>query len=198
MTFAWRPGSQYDAASTRGADNVLASDSHAQFWSSFNKERIPHFCDSTVASPTARRDNVLASKCEYPPFRYPPFNVPDSLQPAQKVTETVSETVLSNCLWNRLRSPTLETRCREVGGNFLRIRANFLEDILFSLFLRRGRVEDANFFGANCFLCGELLDFVGHLWRWGFWQTMVALFAGMSFFPQSSFKITEVLCMDLF
>ena len=30
-----------------------------------------HFgCDSTVASLEARRDNVLASKCEYPPFRY--------------------------------------------------------------------------------------------------------------------------------
>ena len=34
---------------------------------------MSHLCDSTVASPTARRDNVLASKCEYPPFRYPPF-----------------------------------------------------------------------------------------------------------------------------
>ena len=32
-----------------------------------------HFCDSTVAGPTAQRDNLLASKCEYPPFRYPPF-----------------------------------------------------------------------------------------------------------------------------
>ena len=42
-------------------------------WSSFNKERMSHLCDSTVAGPTARRDNVLASKCEYPPFRYPPF-----------------------------------------------------------------------------------------------------------------------------
>ena len=28
-------------------------------------------CDSTVAGPTAQTDNVLASKCEYPPFRYP-------------------------------------------------------------------------------------------------------------------------------
>ena len=42
-------------------------------WSSFNKDRMSHLCDSTVAGPTARRDNVLASKCEYPPFRYPPF-----------------------------------------------------------------------------------------------------------------------------
>ena len=41
-------------------------------WSSFNKERMSHLCDSTVASPTARRDNVLASKCEYPLFRSPP------------------------------------------------------------------------------------------------------------------------------
>ena len=42
-------------------------------WSSFNKARMSHLCDSTVAGPTAQRDNVLASKCEYPPFRYPPF-----------------------------------------------------------------------------------------------------------------------------
>ena len=34
---------------------------------------MSHLRDSTVAGPTARRDNVLASKCEYPPFRYPPF-----------------------------------------------------------------------------------------------------------------------------
>ena len=34
------------------------------FWSSFNKERMSHLCDSTVAGPTARTDNVLASKCE--------------------------------------------------------------------------------------------------------------------------------------
>ena len=27
---------------------------------------------SMVAGPTAQRDNVLASKCEYPAFRYPP------------------------------------------------------------------------------------------------------------------------------
>ena len=31
MTFAWRPGSQYDVAATRGADSVLASDCRAQF-----------------------------------------------------------------------------------------------------------------------------------------------------------------------
>ena len=42
-------------------------------WPSFNKERMSHLCDSTVAGPTARRDNVLASKCEYPPFRHPRF-----------------------------------------------------------------------------------------------------------------------------
>ena len=41
-------------------------------WSSFKKESMSHLCDSTVAGPTARRDNGLASKCEYPPFLYPP------------------------------------------------------------------------------------------------------------------------------
>ena len=33
--------------------------------------------DSAVAGPAARKDNVLASGSEYPPFRYPPFNLPD-------------------------------------------------------------------------------------------------------------------------
>ena len=42
-------------------------------WSPLKKERMSHLCDSTVSGPTARRDNILASKCEYPPFRYPPF-----------------------------------------------------------------------------------------------------------------------------
>ena len=31
MTFAWRPGSQYDVAATRGADSVLASDCRGLF-----------------------------------------------------------------------------------------------------------------------------------------------------------------------
>ena len=44
-------------------------------WSSFNKEGMSHLCDSTVAGPSARRDNVLASKYEYPPFRYPTFKM---------------------------------------------------------------------------------------------------------------------------
>ena len=34
---------------------------------------MSHLCDSTVAGPTARRDNALASKYEYSPFRYPPL-----------------------------------------------------------------------------------------------------------------------------
>ena len=70
-TFAWRPGSQYNVAATRGADSVLASDCRAQFGRP--SIRMSHKSHSTVAGPTARRDNVLASKCEYAPFRYPPF-----------------------------------------------------------------------------------------------------------------------------
>ena len=41
-------------------------------WSSFNKEGMSHLCDTTVAGPATRRDNVLASKSEYPPFRHQP------------------------------------------------------------------------------------------------------------------------------
>ena len=46
-------------------------------WSSFNKARVSHLFDITVAGPTARRDNLLASTCEYTPFRYSHLNVPD-------------------------------------------------------------------------------------------------------------------------
>ena len=45
-------------------------------WSSFNKERMLYLCDSTVAGPTARRDNSLASKFEYAPSVTPLLNVP--------------------------------------------------------------------------------------------------------------------------
>ena len=51
--------------------------------SSFNKERMSDLCDSTVAGPAAQRDNALASKCEYPPFRYPRFTC--ALEGATKV-----------------------------------------------------------------------------------------------------------------
>ena len=67
MTCAWRPGSQYDVAATRGADNVLASDCRAQIgpWSSLNKDRMSHLCDSTVAG--------LERKCTGKQMRIPPF-----------------------------------------------------------------------------------------------------------------------------
>ena len=67
-SFAWRPEWQYNVAATPGADNVLASDCPAQFGCPSNEERVLHLCDSTVttvAGPTAQRDKVLASKCEY-------------------------------------------------------------------------------------------------------------------------------------
>ena len=49
---------QYDVAATRGADSVLASDCRAQF----NKEKMSHLCDSTVAGPTARRQCTITHK----------------------------------------------------------------------------------------------------------------------------------------
>ena len=71
-TFAWRPGSQYGVAVTRGADGVLAGDCRARFGRPSGGGGMSLLCDSTVAGPTGWRDNVLASKCENPPFRYPP------------------------------------------------------------------------------------------------------------------------------
>ena len=34
---------------------------------------MQHLCDHTVADPGAQRDKILASKCEYPPFRHAIF-----------------------------------------------------------------------------------------------------------------------------
>ena len=34
---------------------------------------MSQLCDSTVAGPTAKGDNALASKCESPPFHYSSF-----------------------------------------------------------------------------------------------------------------------------
>ena len=82
MTFAWRPGSQYDVTATRRADSVLASDCRAQFWSSFNKARMSHLCDSTVAGPTARRDNHC--QCTGKQMRIPPFPLPPPFKCALK------------------------------------------------------------------------------------------------------------------
>ena len=72
-TFAWQPGSQYGVAATRGADNALASDCRGQFGRPSTRMGC-RIC-VTVRSDHAE-NNVLASKCEYPPFRCPLLNVP--------------------------------------------------------------------------------------------------------------------------
>ena len=77
-TFAWRPGITIRCRRDARCRQCTGKRLSRTIWSSFNKERMSHLCDSTVAGPTARRDNVLASKCEYPAFRYPLLlNVPD-------------------------------------------------------------------------------------------------------------------------
>ena len=40
-----------------------------------DEEGMSHLCDTTVAGLAARRGNVLASICEYPLLRYPPFKI---------------------------------------------------------------------------------------------------------------------------
>ena len=45
---------------------VLANYCRVQFGRASTRSGILHLCDSAVAGPAARRDNVLASTCEYP------------------------------------------------------------------------------------------------------------------------------------
>ena len=53
---------------------------------------MSHLCDSKVDGPTARRDNVLANKCEYPPFCYPLLYVPDKIEATERLSGTSSAT----------------------------------------------------------------------------------------------------------
>ena len=53
------------------SDSALESDCRAQFGRPSTRRGCRICVTGTVAGPTARRNNVLASKCEYPPFRYP-------------------------------------------------------------------------------------------------------------------------------
>ena len=61
MTFAWRPGSQYDVSATRGADIVLASDCRAQFGRP-SARRGCRICVTVRLLVRRRRDNVRVRK----------------------------------------------------------------------------------------------------------------------------------------
>ena len=66
----------HNVAATVSAESVLAKRLSRAIWSSFNKEGMSHFCDSTVAGPATKRDNAMASQWEYPPFPLPPLFKP--------------------------------------------------------------------------------------------------------------------------
>ena len=57
MTFAWRPGSQYNVAATGGADSVLASDCRAQFGRPSTRKGCP-IC-VTVRLPVRPRGETM-------------------------------------------------------------------------------------------------------------------------------------------
>ena len=81
--FAWRPGScgrmTVRCRSDRKRWQCTGKRLSRAIWSSFDKEGMSPLCDSTVASSAASRDNVLASTCEYPAFRYTLLNLPEAL-----------------------------------------------------------------------------------------------------------------------
>ena len=75
------PRSHYDVAVTASADNVLLPAIVACALFGRPSTRSGCCICVTVRLPVRpRRDNVLASECEYPPFRYPLLHVPDYLQ----------------------------------------------------------------------------------------------------------------------
>ena len=91
MTFAWRPGSQYDVAATRGADSVLASDCRAKFGRPLTR-RGCRIC-VTVRLPVRPRGETMhwQANANTPLSVTPLLNVPYKLfwllTKAQKVQE---------------------------------------------------------------------------------------------------------------
>ena len=81
MTFVWRPRMTIRSPSDRKRRQCTGKRLSRILVVLSTRKGMQHLCDSTVAGPGARRDNVLASKCQYPPFRYPPL-----LKPARKVS----------------------------------------------------------------------------------------------------------------
>ena len=96
-TFAWLPGitvrCQRDARCRQCTGKKLSR----TIWSSFNKERISHLCDSTVAGPTAWRDNVLATA--NPLSVTPLLHVPENRSSKSQAlaTAVIHRTLKSQC-----------------------------------------------------------------------------------------------------
>ena len=53
----------------RCTDTVLASDCRAQLGRVLTRSGMSRLFDITVAGVAKRKDNVLATRCEYPPFK---------------------------------------------------------------------------------------------------------------------------------
>ena len=89
MTFAWRLGSQYDVAATRGADSVLASDCRAQFGLP-STERGCRICvTQTVWLPVRPRGETMYWQAN--------ANTPLSITLLLNVPDFLSPTPLSLC-----------------------------------------------------------------------------------------------------
>ena len=72
MTFAWRPGSQYDVAARRCADIVLASDCRAQFGRPSTRRRC-RICVTVRLPVRPRRETMYWQANANTPLSVPPF-----------------------------------------------------------------------------------------------------------------------------
>ena len=73
MTFAWRPGSQYDVATTRGADSVLASDCRAHFGRPLTRRGCRICVAVRLPAQLRGETRYWQANANTPPFGYPPF-----------------------------------------------------------------------------------------------------------------------------
>ena len=72
MTSAWRPGSQYNVAATRGADGVLASDCRERSGRPSTRRGCRICVTVRLQSDRAERQ-CTGKQMRIPPFPLPPF-----------------------------------------------------------------------------------------------------------------------------
>ena len=72
MTFAWRPGSQYDVGATRGADSALASDCRTQF-GRHSTRRGCRICVTVRLPARPHGETIYWQANADTPFPLPPF-----------------------------------------------------------------------------------------------------------------------------
>ena len=117
MTFAWRPGSQYNVAVTRGADSVLASDCRAQFGRPSTR-RGCRIC-VTVRLPVRPRGETMywQANANTPLSVTPLLNVPYIFYTEQMDAEGLGRKLLLTASGEPRKAPADRGYCDSISQN---------------------------------------------------------------------------------